>query len=112
VEQVVRKSTTKEKVEEYFEDIPILVDIARCESHFRQTDSEGNLIRGKVNRYDVGVMQINELYHLEKAEELGFDIHSLEGNLSFARYLYENEGERPWMSSSKCWSSYHDIVRK
>ncbi|TAL49069.1 hypothetical protein EPN83_02225 [Patescibacteria group bacterium] len=108
----VKPPTTKEKVVEYFSDLPIMVEIARCESHFRQTGVNGEIHRGKVNRFDVGVMQINELYHLERAERLGFDIHSLGGNLAYARYLYEREGTRPWLSSSPCWAKFNEIARK
>src|SRR6185503_2906496 len=37
---------------------PLLIDIARCESTFRQFDENGQVLRGKVNKGDVGVMQI------------------------------------------------------
>ena len=64
----------EKEVRAYFSDIPELIEVAKCESHFRQTDINGNIIRGEKNSYDVGVMQINELYHLEDSKELGFDI--------------------------------------
>lgn len=99
-----REAVIKYLREEYA-DTPILVEIARCESTFNQYDKDGNVIRGKVNKYDVGVMQINEKYHAEKAEELGYDLHTIEGNVLYAKYLYEKEGVKPWKSSSKCWSS-------
>jgi hypothetical protein len=86
--------TLREEVEEYFADAPELVAIARCESHFRQFEKDGKVKRGQVNRYDLGIMQINELYHGEKAEELGLDLHTLEGNLKYARYLYDKEDPR------------------
>ena len=89
--------------EEYF-DAPILVEIARCESEFRQFDKNGKLIRGRVNADDVGVMQINEFYHADKAKELGIDIHTLEGNVAFGKYLYEKYGSKPWSASKPCWS--------
>ena len=97
----------REAVEKYlreqYADTPILVKFARCESTFSQFDKNGEVIRGRVNRADVGVMQINEKYHAEKAEELGFDIHTIEGNVSYAKYLYEKQGSAPWNASSKCW---------
>jgi hypothetical protein len=95
VESYVRKEYTDE---------PILVDIAKCESTFRQFDQLGNIIRGKVNKGDVGVMQINESYHADEAAKLGFNIYTVEGNVAFARYLYGKYGSDPWSSSSKCWS--------
>lgn len=111
VEEVEKLLTTEEKVEIYFSDIPVLVDVARCESHFRQLDKNGNILRGVANPDDVGVMQINERYHLEKAKKLGLDIYSLQGNMEFARYLYEKEGAKPWLASSKCWAQYQNIAK-
>lgn len=100
--------STQKAVEAYlrneFIDEPILVDIARCESSFRQFDSEGHVIRGKVNSGDVGVMQINEKYHAEDAVKLGLNIYTIEGNTAFAKHLYHKYGAQPWSASSKCWS--------
>lgn len=93
----------EDQVREYFKDYPVLAEIAKCESTFRHFKANGDVVRGKVNKSDVGVMQINEYYHDEKAVELGFDLHTLEGNVAYAKYLYEKEGTRPWNSSSKCW---------
>ena len=93
----------EQKAKEYFKDYPLLVDIARCESTFSHLDEDGEIVRGKVNKNDLGLMQINEYYHAEKAEELGFDLKTLEGNMAYAKYLYEKEGSKPWNSSSKCW---------
>jgi len=102
--------TTQERVEEYFKDVPIMIDVARCESQFRQHDSNGNVLRGIANSQDVGVMQINEKYHAATALKLGIDIYSLEGNLAYGRYLYETQGTRPWTYSSTCWSKTREVV--
>lgn len=101
----------KETVGEYFADVPELVDVARCESRFRHFDKNGRILRGEVNRSDIGVMQINEYYHKEQAEKLGLDLYTLEGNMSYARFLYEKEGLTPWQSSSRCWKA-RIIARK
>lgn len=90
-------------VRDYFKDAPILAEISRCESTFRQFDSKGNVLRGKVNDDDIGVMQINKYYHEEDAEKLGFDIYTLDGNLGYAKWLYGKYGDNPWVHSSKCW---------
>ncbi len=87
----------------YFSDIPELAEVARCESHFRHYDKEGNVLRGKENRRDVGVMQINEDYHLDTALEKEINLYTLEGNLEYARALYEKMGLEPWKYSKKCW---------
>ena len=95
--------TVREYVAEYFADVPIMVAIARCESTFRQFDKDGTTHRGRVNDLDLGVMQVNEYYHGDTAEKLGIDLHTLEGNVAYARYLYEKEGTTPWNSSKPCW---------
>lgn len=95
--------TLEDHVRDYFKDSPEMAEIARCESHFRHFLPNGKVIRGKVNRFDIGLMQINELYHAEKATKLGYDIYTLEGNLAYAKWLYDEEGLLPWSSSSKCW---------
>ncbi len=98
-----RKSVEKYLREQYA-DTPILVEIARCESTFSQFDKNGKVIRGRVNSKDVGVMQINEKYHLETAQNLGHDLHTIEGNVAYAKYLYEKQGAQPWKASAVCWS--------
>lgn len=103
--------TVEEYVRLYFSDTPVLAEVAACESHFRQYDAYGNVIRGKENWQDVGVMQINERFHLNAAEELGINLYSLEGNVVYARYLYDNEGTKPWKASSACWEN-HRIAMK
>jgi hypothetical protein len=100
----VSQKELENKAETYFKDEPILVAIAGCESSFRQYDADGNLLRGLVNKGDIGIMQINEYYHADKAKTLGFDLTTIDGNMAYAKYLYEQEGTKPWISSSKCWS--------
>ena len=95
--------TVEEYVRNYFSDIPILIEIARCESRFRQYDSEGGVLRGQENSLDRGVMQINEYYHGEDSDKLGFDILTLEGNTAYARYIFERYGVSPWYPSYPCW---------
>jgi len=50
-------------------------------------------------------MQINEKYHLDEAKKLGIDIYTVEGNMEFARILYDKFGTEPWNASSACWGS-------
>jgi hypothetical protein len=102
--------TTREIVEMHFEDIPVMVDVAECESRFIQYNADGSVLRGFVNPADVGVMQINEKYHLETSLELGIDIHTLEGNMAYGRYLYEKQGTGPWEYSSHCWNKNREVA--
>jgi len=113
--QPITDSKNVEKfINDYFADIPVLADIAKCESRFRQFNSTGDILKGKKNSFDRGVMQINVLYHAETADNLGLDINSLDDNVAYARYLYEKQGAKPWMSSSSCWAKFHqsEIVRR
>ena len=82
---------------------PILKKIAVCESGGKQFNSDGSVVRGRINRYDVGRFQINLLYHQEQATKLGYDLMSEQGNTAFALWLYEHQGTKPWGWSNKCW---------
>lgn len=83
---------------------PIFVEIARCESTTRQFNLDGSVLRGRVVPQDVGILQVNETYHLAEAERLGIDIYTLEGNLEFGAWLYKRDGLSPWSASRECWS--------
>ena len=90
-------------VREEFFDIPVLIEIARCESQYRQFNPDGSVLRGIINPLDVGVMQVNEHYHLEASEHLNIDIYTLKGNMDYSRVLYEQSGTTPWNASKECW---------
>jgi len=103
-ENIAKKMSTEQYVRNHFSDTPILAEIARCESQFRQFDKKtGDVLRGVVNNKDVGVMQVNEYYHLETAEKANINIYTIEGNLEYARMLYKKSGTVPWNSSKPCW---------
>jgi len=103
--------TMEAYLREEYADAPILVEIARCESNFRQFDEHGNIIRGTVDSNDVGVMQINEHYQGDTAKKLGLDIYTVEGNVAYAKHLYEKQGTQPWASSEKCWAAGGDLAK-
>jgi hypothetical protein len=102
--------TTEAQVKAYFEETPILAEIAFCESRFRHFDKNGNVLRGVQNSQDVGVMQINEKYHLDTAQKLGLNIYTLEGNMAYGKYLYDTQGTRPWNYSSHCWGKHREVA--
>ena len=93
---------TEAVVREYFADIPIMIQVARCESTFRHTLADGSILRGFVDDRDTGVMQINLGYHGETAEELGLDMEDIYDNMAYARDLYERQGTQPWSASAPC----------
>lgn len=80
-----------------------MIQVARCESTFRHTLEDGSVLRGKVDSADTGVMQINKRYHGTTAAELGLNLENIYDNMAYARYLYENQGTRPWSASAPCW---------
>lgn len=95
---------------EYFKKTPMLAEIAKCESHYRQFSLNGQVLRGVVNSADVGVMQINEKYHLARSKKLGIDIHTLEGNLKYGALLFKEQGGQPWSASRPCWGPKADTL--
>jgi hypothetical protein len=103
---------TEVVVSKYFSDIPIMAEIAYCESRYRQYEPNGKLFRGIVNDSDVGIMQINEYYHLEDSRKLGIDVHTVEGNMEYARHLYNTQGVQPWKSSAPCWNEHNTFALK
>ena len=92
-------------VRSYFKDIPVMVAIADCESEFKQYNASGEALRGGWLGGMVGVFQLFERVHETSAAALGFDIATLDGNLAYARHLYNTSGTNPWNSSKSCWSN-------
>jgi hypothetical protein len=87
--------TVEDYVRKYYADEPVLADIAQCESQMRQFDRDGNVLRNPTSSA-IGLMQIMSSIHYKTADELGLDIYTIQGNLAYARYLYEKEGTVPW----------------
>lgn len=95
--------SVEEYVREYFKDAPVMIDIARCESRFRQFDSAGKVLKNPTSTA-MGAFQIMASLHAKNAENLlGVSIYDLEGNAAYARYLYEKNGTRDWNASKHCW---------
>lgn len=91
------------KVREYFKDIPVMIEIARCESAFRQYTDGGNVLRGGASGGMIGVFQFFESIHSTPAKTLGFDLATLDGNLGYAKHVYTTEGTVPWNPAKACW---------
>jgi hypothetical protein len=104
--------TVQEYIESYFADIPVMIDVARCESHFKQFDKDGSALKNP-NSTATGVFQIMSSIHADAADaNLGLDIYSLQGNAAYARYLYETQGLKPWAASASCWNKSGKIALK
>jgi hypothetical protein len=95
--------STETIVRSYFKDIPVMIQIARCESTFQHTLADGSILKGKVDSADTGVMQINKRYHEKAAAELGLNLEDIYHNMAYARHLYETQGTQPWNASAPCW---------
>lgn len=95
----------EQRVREYFKDTPVMIEIARCESKFRQFTDNGSVLRGGAGGGMVGVFQFYEQIHIAPALTLGFDLTTLEGNLGYARHLYNTSGTTPWQSAMACWNT-------
>jgi len=93
------------QVREYFSDAPIMAEIAACESKFTQFGKGDTALHGGMGGKMIGIFQIYSDIHAAYAKERGMDIYTTEGNLAYARHLYEREGTRPWLSSFPCWGS-------
>ncbi|OGG86012.1 hypothetical protein A2392_00905 [Candidatus Kaiserbacteria bacterium RIFOXYB1_FULL_46_14] len=98
-------SDTEGIVREYFKDIPVMVAVAKCESHFQHTLQDGSVLKGRIDSADTGVMQINKRYHEKRAIELGLNLENIYDNMAYARQLYESQGTQPWKASSSCWNN-------
>lgn len=81
-----------------------MVQIARCESTFRHTLADGTVLQGRVDPADTGVMQINKRYHAKAAAAMNLNLDDVNGNMAYARHLYETQGTRPWNASAPCWN--------
>ncbi|MFN3187952.1 MAG: hypothetical protein ACK42D_00180 [Candidatus Paceibacteria bacterium] len=91
-------ASTEVQVREYFADIPVMIEIARCESNFRQFTDSGAVMRGGGSGEFIGIFQFTEAIHGRAALALGHDLATIEGNLAYARHIYTQQGTRPWSS--------------
>ena len=88
----------EKRVREYFADVPVMIEIARCESKFRQFTDTGAVLRGGMSGGMIGIFQFYEQIHAKAALGLGLDLATVEGNIGYARHLYEQSGTTPWRS--------------
>jgi len=93
-------------VKEAFKDTPIMVEVARCESRFRQFADSGNVMRGGTDKKMIGIFQIYDDVHRTTAKSMDMDIDTVEGNIKYAQFLYKREGTTPWISSMPCWDPH------
>lgn len=106
--------TVEEYIREYFADIPVMAEVAKCESQFRQFGKNGAVVKNPGSSA-VGAFQIMASIHADFADDkLGLDVYSLQGNAAYARYIYERQGLAPWNASKACWGksqAYKDLQK-
>ena len=105
IEQTERLDTSESVVRSYFRDLPVMIEIARCESTFRHELADGSVLKGKIDPADTGVMQINKRYHQAQATAMDLNLEDIYHNMAYARYLYETQGTQPWSASAPCWNN-------
>lgn len=101
---IIATSSVESLVRSEFADDPTMIEIARCESHFRQFNSDGSIHKGTQNPLDTGLYQINLKYHLEASKKLGMDIYTVAGNIAYAKVLRAKNGYTDWSWSASCWN--------
>jgi hypothetical protein len=102
--------SVEEYVRDYFADAPVMIEIAKCESRFRQFTKDGQVLKNGEGSSAVGIFQIMSSIHDSYADKLGLDIYTMQGNAAYARYLYSTQGTKPWeadLKSEKCWGKTH-----
>lgn len=103
--------SVEEYVREYFQDIPVMIDIARCESRFTQLNKDGSVVKNP-HSTAMGAFQIMASIHADSAQKnLGLNIYTLQGNAAYARYLYEKNGTRDWNASKACWGKSGHLAK-
>ncbi len=83
----------------------VMARIAACESHDKQFNPDGSVVRGKVDKNDIGRYQISITVHGAEAMQMGYNLFTEEGNEAYAMYLYHKAGTEPWFKTKSCWSA-------
>lgn len=82
---------------------PIMEAIMKCESGGNQFEEDGSVLISKLGTDDRGLFQIHVPIWGEDIKKIGVDIHTIEGNIIFAKHILEKQGLTAWNPSSKCW---------
>mgnify|MGYP001575329934 FL=1 len=91
---------------------PELGAICACESSYegtasgkpQQFEKDGVTVRtGRINVLDKGMCQINLKYHQAQALKMKLDLLTEYGNITYANWLYGQQGSKPWNWSAGCW---------
>jgi hypothetical protein len=100
------RSHTEAFLRSYFHDIPVMVEIARCESGFRNVQSGLQQPYGRERSF--GFFQIHEPDWHQQAVSLGLTEYQTDAmhNVLMARHIYNTQGLSAWRASKHCWGRY------
>lgn len=73
-----------------------------CESRYTHYKKGGGVLTGQITSGDIGVAQISRPHHEERAIALGLDLSDFRDNLKYARKLFEEQGDKPWLAPVDC----------
>jgi hypothetical protein len=104
----IATTSPKAHIEAVFGTSSPMVAIAQCESSLRQFEAPNHVLRGRQVESDVGIFQVNVEYHGSKAKEMGINLYTLDGNIQYAKYLYDRNGTKDWLASRRCWQPLWD----
>ncbi len=81
----------------------LMNNIIRCESGFDPYSINENKKNGKVWSTDRGLLQINDFYHQNEADKMGFNLLNVDDSLEYGFVLFKKQGTKPWNPSKNCW---------
>jgi hypothetical protein len=96
-------SLTEAFLQDYFHDIPVMVEVARCESAFQNVQSRLRQPYGREKSF--GYFQIHEPDWHDAAMRLGLVNYKTDAkhNVLMARHVYNVQGLDAWKASRYCW---------
>jgi len=106
---VFSSADVEAKIRQVFPGANVMIDIARCESGLKQYKENFNVVRGGLGGNYIGIFQLAES-HAENARNLGLDIYSVDGNIGYAKVLYDAQGTQPWVACTKVSPSVAEQV--
>lgn len=85
------------KAEENGIDSDLMLNIAECESHFKNDAIHHN----NNQSIDIGIFQLNDIHGLSAEDRL-----DSEKNIDYAIKLIKRNGTKDWSASQSCWQKY------
>lgn len=73
-----------------FPDDHRMLPVAECESNLRQFNTDGSVLMGGGGGNYIGIFQIG-IQWVDLASSMEMDVYTIEGNVAFARWLYNSE---------------------